>query len=87
MSDVNNQRVLYNSTFSKVRQNLYFVLVEPESEGNIGATARAIKTSGFKNLILVNPKISNDHPEVKWMAHRSEDILKNAMVVSVTSGD
>ena len=81
MSDVNNQRVLYNSTFSKVRQNLYFVLVEPESEGNIGATARAIKTSGFKNLILVNPKISNDHPEVKWMAHRSEDILKNAMVV------
>lgn len=77
-----NQRISYNNTFSQIRDNLYFVLVEPGSEGNIGATARAIKTSGFKNLILVNPKISIDRPEVHWMAHRSEDILKNASVVS-----
>ena len=80
MSNSKNQRISYNRTFSRIRENLYFVLVEPESEGNIGATARAIKTSGFKNLILVNPKFSNDHPEVHWMAHRSEDILKKATV-------
>jgi tRNA C32,U32 (ribose-2'-O)-methylase TrmJ len=82
MLNSKNQRISYSSTFSKIRENLYFVLVEPESEGNIGATARAIKTSGFKNLILVNPRFSADHPEVQWMAHRSEDILKKSAVVS-----
>jgi len=82
MSNSKNQRISYNNTFSKIRDNLYFILVEPESEGNIGATARAIKTSGFKNLILVNPKLSIDRPEVQWMAHRSEDILKKSLVVS-----
>jgi TrmH family RNA methyltransferase len=82
MSTSKNQRISYNSAFSKIRENLYFVLVEPESEGNIGATARAIKTSGFKNLILVNPKLDTNHPQVQWMAHRSEDILKKAKIVS-----
>jgi len=82
MSTSKNHRISYNTTFSKIRENLYFVLVEPESEGNIGATARAIKTSGFKNLILVNPKFAADHPKVQWMAHRSEDILEKATVVS-----
>jgi TrmH family RNA methyltransferase len=82
MTQTQNQRFSYDGTFSKIRENLYFVLVEPESEGNIGATARAIKTSGFKNLILVNPKFSSDHPKVQWMAHRSEDILKKAKIVS-----
>jgi TrmH family RNA methyltransferase len=82
MPNSKNQRISYNNTFSKIRENLYFVLVEPESEGNIGATARAIKTSGFKNLILVNPKFSTDRPEVHWMAHRSEDILKKSKIVS-----
>jgi TrmH family RNA methyltransferase len=82
MSTSSNQRISYNSTFSKIRENLSFVLVEPETEGNIGATARAIKTSGFKNLILVNPKFDADHPQVQWMAHRSEDILKKAQAVS-----
>jgi tRNA (cytidine32/uridine32-2'-O)-methyltransferase len=77
-----NQRISYNATFSQIRENLNFVLVEPESEGNIGATARALKTSGFKKLILVNPKFSSDHPRVQWMAHRSEDILREATVVS-----
>lgn len=85
MSTISNQRISYNSTFSRIRENLYFVLVEPESEGNIGATARAIKTSGFKNLILVNPKFEKNHPQVQWMAHRSEDVLKKAQVVHTLS--
>lgn len=60
-------------------QNIYFVLVEPESPGNIGAAARALKTMGFRNFLLVNPA---DHlsPESGWMAHRSQDILKGARV-------
>ena len=35
--------------------NFTFILVEPAVPENIGAAARAIKTMGFKNLILVNP--------------------------------
>lgn len=67
----------FSKSFDKIREDLHFVLVEPESPGNIGATARAMKTCGFRNLILVNPKEKN-HPETKWMAHQSEEILEKA---------
>lgn len=74
-------RVSFSKSYNKVQKNLYFVLVEPESPGNIGATARAMKTCGFKNLILVNPKEKN-HPETKWMAHQSEEILEKAQLAN-----
>ncbi|UCF63523.1 MAG: RNA methyltransferase [bacterium] len=61
--------------------HIYFVLVEPQTPGNIGASARALKTMGFKNLVLVNPGNFNT-PEARWMAHASEDILENAVVCS-----
>ncbi|MCK5699016.1 MAG: RNA methyltransferase, partial [Candidatus Aenigmarchaeota archaeon] len=32
------------------------VLVEPESDGNIGFVARVMKNFGIKDLVLVNPK-------------------------------
>ena len=32
------------------------VLVEPESDGNIGSVARVMKNFGFKDLVIVNPK-------------------------------
>jgi TrmH family RNA methyltransferase len=73
-------RVSFSQSYDKIRDNLHFVLVEPESPGNIGAAARAMKTCGFKNLILVNPKEKN-HPETKWMAHQSEEILEKAKYV------
>ena len=82
MSLEKNQRTPFTSDFLKIRENTFFVLVEPEVEGNIGASARALKTSGFKNLILVNPKHDRTNPEVEWMAHRSEDILEKAITVS-----
>jgi tRNA (cytidine32/uridine32-2'-O)-methyltransferase len=82
MSSTDNQRIPYCKLFSTIRENLYFILVEPEVEGNVGASARAIKTCGFYNLILVNPQFDKNHQEIKWMAHRSEDVLKKAQVVS-----
>jgi TrmH family RNA methyltransferase len=59
------------------QENIFFVLVEPQSPGNIGSSARAIKTMGFKNLVLINP---NGHtaPEARWLAHASEDVLESA---------
>jgi TrmH family RNA methyltransferase len=60
-------------------KNIYFILVEPQTPGNIGASARALKTMGFQNLILVNPCDYNS-PEARWMAHASEDILERAVI-------
>ena len=77
-----NQRIQFSADFKKICENVYFVLVEPRSPGNIGATARALKTTGFKNLILVDPKIERDFPETYWMAHQSKDIIENAITVS-----
>jgi len=61
------------------RENVYFVLAEPQTPGNIGAVARAIKTMGFTNLCLVNPADPNSN-EARWMAHASGDILENAEI-------
>ena len=74
------RRISFNRTFQKFRENVYFVLLEPESPGNIGASARALKTCGFKNLILVNPKTDIHHEETFWMAHQSEEIIRNARI-------
>ena len=80
-----NQRLPFTPQFSRIRDNLYFILVEPRVEGNIGASARAIKTCGFKHMILVKPQIDVSQPEVEWMAHRSEDILKQTQIVDTFS--
>jgi len=61
------------------KDNVYFVLVEPRESGNIGASARAIKNMGFKNLCLVRP-LSEITDEARWLAHNSLDILESAQV-------
>ncbi len=60
-------------------KNIFFILVDPQTPGNIGAAARAIKTMGFRNLILVRPGDFKTQ-EALWMAHASEEILTNAHV-------
>ena len=75
------ERIPFSETFQKIRQNLFFVLVEPQSPGNIGSAARAMKTCGFEKLILVNP-CEVDQPEVRMLAHRSLHIVENAQIVS-----
>jgi len=57
----------------------YFILVEPAVPGNIGASARAIKTMGFKLLRLVRPCNYMDEEAVK-MAHGSVDILQKSEI-------
>jgi len=61
------------------RENVSFILLEPQYPGNIGATARALKTMGFKKLVLINP-CDFQAPEAKWMAHASEDILNDVII-------
>jgi tRNA (cytidine32/uridine32-2'-O)-methyltransferase len=57
-----------------------FILCETSHPGNIGAAARAIKTMGFNELVLVNPQT---FPSDEAMARASgaDDVLDNARVV------
>ena len=57
-----------------------FVLFEPSHPGNVGASARAIKTMGFSELVIVNPK---DFPSAEADARASGalDVLSVARVV------
>ena len=61
--------------------NINIVLVETSHPGNIGSTARAMKTMGLKNLKLVTPK---EFPSVTANAKAVGciDILENAEVFS-----
>lgn len=62
---------------------LRFVLVETSRPGNIGAAARAIKTMGFSELVLVNPRVSNAvlHEEAVAFASGAQDVLGAARIV------
>jgi TrmH family RNA methyltransferase len=56
------------------------VLFEPQVPGNVGAAARAMKNMGLRKLVLVKPWFHN-HPQMRYMAHNSEDILEDAIIV------
>ncbi len=62
------------------KENIYFVLVEPREPGNIGASARAVKNMGFKNLELLNPPERFAEGHDFWLACHAEDVLKEAEV-------
>ncbi len=59
---------------------LKIVLVEPTHPGNIGSVARAMKTMGLSNLVLVNPK-KFPHYEASKLAAGAESVLDDAVVV------
>ena len=62
-------------------KKIKIVLVETSHPGNIGSAARAMKTMGFSNLYLVDPKCEiNDISYA--MASNANDILENAEVSS-----
>lgn len=75
-----NTTKIDNSVFNRLR----FVLVETSSPGNIGAAARAIKTMGFGQLVLVNPRFPDAVREEAAVAFASgaQDVLSGARVVT-----
>lgn len=54
-----------------------FIMVEPAVPENVGAAARAIKTMGFTQLVLINPCNHLSDP-ARWLAHASNEILESA---------
>ena len=67
------------NTFERIR----FVLVETSHPGNVGSTARAMKTMGFSDLVLVNPRDSDAlrHSEAIALASGAADVLAAARIV------
>lgn len=59
-----------------------FVMVEPSHPGNVGSAARALKTMGFAELVLVNPVVDDvqRHPDAISLASGAGDVLAAARV-------
>lgn len=68
------------SLFNRLR----FILVGTSHPGNIGAVARAMKTMGFSELYLVNPRFSDalTNPDAIAFASGAQDILQSAKIVT-----
>jgi len=63
-------------------QNIKIVLIETSRQGNIGSTARAMKTMGLTKLCLVNPKDDYLGGESVAFAAGAADVLHNAQIFS-----
>ncbi|MFZ6817952.1 RNA methyltransferase [Undibacterium sp. Ji22W] len=74
-----NLTISDTSVFNRLR----IILVDTSHPGNIGAVARAMKTMGFSDLRLVNPRFDDalTHPDAIAFASGAQDILASAKVV------
>lgn len=61
--------------------NIRVVLSHPSHPGNIGSAARAMKTMGLSELVLVNPKLF-PHAEAEALASGAVDLLARTRVVA-----
>jgi tRNA/rRNA methyltransferase len=70
-------------TRTSLFERLRFVLVETSHPGNVGAVARAMKTMGFSQLVLVNPRFPDvaTQDEAIAFASGAQDVLASAKVV------
>ena len=61
-----------------------FILVKPQLGDNIGASARALKNFGFKNLLLVDPRDGWPNIKAKATSVGAYDILNKARILNST---
>lgn len=61
-------------------ERVRIVLINTSHPGNIGSTARAMKTMGLSELYLVGP-LDFPHPKAVEMASGASDILDKAVIV------
>lgn len=71
------------STSLPLAQRLRFVLVDTSHPGNVGATARAMKTMGYSELVLVNPRYKDvlTHDDAIAFASGATEVLTTARIV------
>jgi tRNA/rRNA methyltransferase len=70
-------------TVSSLFTRLRFVVVETSRAGNVGSVARAMKTMGFSDLVLVAPRCNDPlhDPEAVAFASGAIDVLQGARIV------
>ena len=75
-----HQTEINTSLFKRLR----FVLVETSRAGNVGSVARAMKTMGFSDLVLVAPRCTDplNDPESVAFASGAGDVLQGARIVA-----
>jgi TrmH family RNA methyltransferase len=62
--------------------NVTVILVEPAVPGNIGSAARAMKTMGLRDLVVVSgPKNFSEHQQAAMLGHGAHDVLEHARAV------
>ena len=67
-----------------MKNNFGFILVKPQLGENIGACARSMKNFGFKNLLIVDPKINFPNHKAKATSVGAYDIINKAKVYKET---
>jgi tRNA/rRNA methyltransferase len=72
-----------NETDTSLFRRLRFVLVGTSRAGNVGSVARAMKTMGFSDLVLVAPRCLDPlgDPESVAFASGAIDVLQGARIV------
>jgi len=70
-----------DSTYPSIADRIRFVLVRTSHPGNIGASARAIRTMGYARLSLVAPH-AFPHLEATALAAGADDVLEKACIAS-----
>ncbi len=63
-----------------ILENIRIVMVRTSHPGNIGSAARAMKTMGLTNLVLVSPE-RFPNPHASALASGADDVLTHAVVV------
>ncbi len=66
------------SSMENFLDNVYIVMVETKTPGNIGSSVRAMKNMGISHLRLVNPVSYKDDDQQRKFGYRSQDIIENA---------
>ncbi|MBE2896193.1 tRNA (cytosine(32)/uridine(32)-2'-O)-methyltransferase TrmJ [Pasteurellaceae bacterium HPA106] len=61
--------------------NIRIVLVAPSHSGNVGSVARAMKTMGLAQLVLVNPSCTLDE-QAFALAAGAKDVLEQVKIVA-----
>ncbi len=57
-----------------------FILVRPAYSSNLGATARAMTTMGFSELVLVQPKADPNSERARALAKHAHEVLDNIKI-------
>src|SRR5258706_12755691 len=75
--------VVSNPT-AALQRRVRVVMVETSHPGNVGSAARAMKTMGLGDLVLVAPKLPDalTHPNADALASGAADVLARARVVT-----